>query len=44
MVCPPRGGAVCGAQYPPFAAGASEVATGLWPFCILLNIIILAQQ
>ena len=27
------------AQYPAFIPGTSEVAVGLWPFCILLFII-----
>lgn len=37
----PLGGAVCRAhvQYFAFAPSASEMAVGLWPFCILLFII-----
>ena len=40
MVCHPLGGAVRTdhAQYPAFAPGTSEVAVGLWPFCILFII------
>ena len=36
------GGAVCRdrAQYPAFAASTSEMIVGLWPFCILLLVIV----
>ena len=39
MVCYPCGGAMCRdhAQYPAFAPGTSEVAVGLWPFCIVVH-------
>ena len=32
------------AQSPAFALGSSEVAVGLWPFCILLLIVVPAEH